>query len=229
MSHFPKIILWAWERPEDLDFINPLQVGVAYLAETIYLSGPEVVIRPRLQPLKVPQGTFLIATARIETNHSALGRLRAELSAAQRAQAATAIAGLARIHGVQTVQIDFDATTSERPFYRDLLNDVRGGLPDSTALSITALGSWCMGDDWLARLPIDEAVPMLFRMGVDGLEILSNLRDGGNFDAGICNQSLGISTDEPLVVIPGGRRVYIFRPSGWSQDAVRAAVGGLTP
>ena len=37
MSEFPKIILWAWERPEDLRFINTDEVGVAFLARTIYL------------------------------------------------------------------------------------------------------------------------------------------------------------------------------------------------
>ena len=77
-------------------------------------------------------------------------------------------------------------------------------------------------------LPIDEAVPMLFRMGPDRREILDNLRDGHNFEAGICNQSLGISTDEPLAKMPGGRRVYIFHPGAWSQEAVGTAVGGVT-
>jgi len=34
-------------------------------------------------------------------------------------------------------------------------------------LSITALASWCAGDPWITGLPIDEAVPMLFRLGPD--------------------------------------------------------------
>ena len=66
---------------------------------------------------------------------------------------------------VRGVQIDFDATLSERDAYRALIHDVRKRLGPATPLSITALASWCIGDDWLNGLPVDEAIPMLFRMG----------------------------------------------------------------
>ncbi len=32
----PKIMLWAWERPDDLRALSPSEAGVAYLAGTIY-------------------------------------------------------------------------------------------------------------------------------------------------------------------------------------------------
>jgi hypothetical protein len=220
LSQFPGIVLWAWERPEDLRFIDPRQVGVAFLAETLYLRGEEVIVRPRLQPLQVPPGTALMATARIETDHVAFRPASLDSSPILRSRAATAIAGLARLPGVQAIQIDFDASVSERVFYRDLLNDVRRGLPDSTALSITALASWCSGDNWLAGLPVDEAVPMLFRMGADRREILDDLREGRDFEAPICRASIGISTDEPLPTIRSCKRVYVFRPSPWTKPAV---------
>src|SRR6185295_2701738 len=51
LSELPATILWAWERPEKLDFIDPQKTGVAFLAKTIYLRGDRVVSRPRLQPL----------------------------------------------------------------------------------------------------------------------------------------------------------------------------------
>ena len=51
MNDLPRVILWAWERPEDLRFINPQEIGVAFLAETIILRGDRAIIRPRLQPL----------------------------------------------------------------------------------------------------------------------------------------------------------------------------------
>lgn len=228
LSRFPGIVLWAWERPEDLRFINPRRVGVAFLAETLYLRGDEVIVRPRLQPLQVPPGTVLMATARIETGHFAFQSPPPDSLPARRAQAAKAIEGLARWPGVQAIQIDFDAPVSERAFYRDLLNDVRRSMPDSTALSITALASWCEGDNWLGGLPIDEAVPMLFRMGPDRGEILAQFRNRGSFAAEICNKSMGVSTDEPLSAPPRGRRVYIFRGGKWSEEAVRAAVEGAT-
>src|SRR5690349_23173068 len=61
MSDLPRLILWAWERPEALRFINPQEVGVAYLAATITISGDRVSIRPRLQPLALAPGTRRIA------------------------------------------------------------------------------------------------------------------------------------------------------------------------
>lgn len=221
MANFPPVVLWAWERPEDLRFIEPRETGVAFLARTLYLRGGRVVVRPRLQPLRVPPGTFLIAVARIESDR----RDVPELSREQRAKAAAEVAEMSRTEGIAAVQIDFDATLSERDFYRDLLRDVRGQLPDSTALSITALASWCMHDDWLTGLPIDEAVPMLFRMGVDRRQILMHLNAGGDFSASLCRASSGLSTDEPLAAFPAAARTYFFHPHSWTPAATRQLFG----
>jgi Protein of unknown function (DUF3142) len=218
MSEFPGIILWAWERPEDLRFINTGEVGVAFLARTVYLRNDKAIVRPRLQPLSVAPGTKLIAVARIESNRSA------QLSPDQRAQTVTAIAELARNEKTAAIQIDFDARSSEREFYRDLLADLRRGLPPRVKLSITALASWCLGDNWLAGLPIDEAVPMLFRMGVDRPNVTARLEAGTDFSAAIARHSLGLSTDEPLTALPAGRRVYVFSPRSWSEQSARKIV-----
>ena len=56
LPQFPRTVVWAWERPEKLDFINPREVGVAFLARTIYIRGGVVSVRPRLQPLVVAPG-----------------------------------------------------------------------------------------------------------------------------------------------------------------------------
>ena len=85
-------------------------------------------------------------------------------------------------------------------------------------LSITALASWCESDDWIANLPVTEAVPMLFRMGADPYRGASELRGGK------CQSSVGISTDEPLTEPLRGRRVYIFHPRSWSREELRAAI-----
>lgn len=63
----PPVILWAWERPEDLTFLDPERVGVAFLAQTLLLQNEDVVFRPRLQPLRVSPKTKLIAVTRIES------------------------------------------------------------------------------------------------------------------------------------------------------------------
>jgi hypothetical protein len=122
---------------------------------------------------------------------------------------------------ISAIQIDFDARKSERGFYRDLLRQLRGRLPAGLPLSITALASWCVYDNWIGDLPVDEAVPMLFRMGVDDLQVRLHLEAGRDFQPEICRQSLGISIDEPLRGLPAGRRLYIFNPKRWSPEAVR--------
>jgi hypothetical protein len=215
LSAFPPIVLWAWERPELLDFIDPHAIGVAFLARTLYLSGPDVSVRPRLQPFSVPHGTPLMAVVRM-----AADRWRPpDLSASQREVVAAAIAQVSGLPGVRALQVDFDATVSQRAFYRDVLQKLRRQLPTSMPLSITALASWCMYDDWLTGLPVDEVVPMVFRMGADQHRVRRHLAHD-DFRAAICRHSLGLSTDEPLPTLQGRRRLYMFHPHAWRPQAM---------
>ena len=219
MSHFPRVILWAWERRENLTFIDPNETAVAYLARTLELSGDGVIVHPRFQPLMVPPRTMLIAVVRIENDR----RLPPTLSASQRTEAARIIAGLAN-RSPAAIQIDFDATRSERAFYRDLLDEVRRRIPASMPLSMTALASWCLGDNWLSGLPVDEAVPMLYRMGPDAKEISAYLRGGGQFAPTFSRNSIGLSLDAQVAGLAEDRRVYLFSPRPWTADALRDAM-----
>ena len=218
MDQIPRVVLWAWERPTNLRFINPGDIGVAFLARTIRLRSNEVRIRPRLQPLNLPEGARVIAVARVETDSVN----KPELSDQQEQKLAVAIAEMARLPGVSHIQIDFDATRTERKFYRDVIVEVRRRLPDTVSLSITALASWCIYDDWLSDLPIDEAVPMLFRMAADGKQIANRLDAGEDFTAPPCRSSYGISTDEPRSNLSAARRLYVFNPDPWTEESVRA-------
>ena len=92
MARFPRVTLWAWERREDLSFIDPHKVGVAYLAGTLYLIGDRVVMRPRSLPLTVPRDSSVIAVVRIETERMPA----ATMSPRQSADAARAIASMAK-------------------------------------------------------------------------------------------------------------------------------------
>lgn len=218
MSRLPRVTLWAWERREDLSFIDPQKIGIAYLASTIYLSGDRVMIRPRQQPLIAPHDAILIPVVRIETSR----RSAPTMSPRQRAGVLEAIARFAD-HSTAAIQVDFDATRSQRGFYRELLTDLSSRLPPSTALSITALASWCLYDDWIGGLPVDEAVPMLFRMGADSAEIATYLRRGGDFVPAISRSSVGVAIDEPAITAPAGRRIYLFSPHAWTRtDAAKA-------
>jgi len=220
----PHLVLWAWERPESLRFIHSDQVGVAFLAESIYLNR-EPVVRPRMQPLQVSKSTPLIAVVRLEVTPDNPRQFEATYTES----VARAIATVAALPQVREVQIDFDATQSQRGFYRALLSDVRSKLPPSMPLSITALGSWCLGDDWLAGLPIDEAVPMMFRMGKDRATIVRALAGGDDFREPLCRTSVGVSTDEPWPEIARGRRFYIFNPRRWTETSFAAVQRKLTP
>lgn len=216
MKPIPRFVLWAWELPEDLRFIDPKNTAVAFLADTIHLHGDATVIQPRLQPLRVPEGAKLVSVVRIEAERDAA------LDHGQIERTASTIAKTASLPRVVAVQVDFDATRSEREFYRALLFDLRHRLGPATPISITALASWCFGDDWISSLPINEAVPMLFRMGADRNEIVATLTSGRDFRAPVCRESLGVSSDERWASLPGGRRLYVFHNRPWTEDAEMA-------
>ncbi len=209
LPEFPRIMIWAWERPEKLDFIDPRQVGVAFLAGTVRVRGEMVTDRPRLQPLLVAPGTAMMAVVRVESE---------DPQPSAKIAVEHAILDATELQGVRALQIDYDAKASERNFYRGVIQDVRRVLPASMPLSITALASWCEYDDWISSLPVAEAVPMLFRMGAEPYRGADELR------AGKCQSSAGISTDEALVDPPRGRRIYIFHPRSWSPGELSAAI-----
>ncbi|HEY7786248.1 MAG TPA: DUF3142 domain-containing protein [Pyrinomonadaceae bacterium] len=212
LGKLPGVIFWAWERPESLAHLESSRATTAFLSQTIYLRDDDAVVRPRLQPLRVAPGAPLIAVTRIESEDPLL-------SANQQSETVSAIIKSARLPDVIAVQIDFDATVSERSFYRDLLFALRKQLPESTALSITALASWCKGDNWLDDLPIDEAVPMLFRMGQERNQFLAALASGESFQSRKCRGSVGISTDEPVTDLKFPERVYVFNSQSWSPES----------
>ena len=216
---FPKKILWAWERPEDLEFLDAHQFGVAFLAQTLVLKNDDVIFQPRHQPLKVRPETKLIAVTRIESR-KVTGSPSA-LSANQRRQLVDLIQRTLQLGNVSAIQIDFDAAASEREFYRQLLIDLRQKLPDNVPLSMTALASFCVGDRWLGDLSVDEAVPMIFRMGADNRTIKSFLANGNDFREPLCRKSYGIALDEPLDInLDPARRQYFFNVRPWTEQDI---------
>ncbi|MFZ2170760.1 MAG: hypothetical protein WAW61_14130 [Methylococcaceae bacterium] len=219
LEDFPPVILWAWERPEDLRFLDKQRFGVAFLAQTLQLKGDKLILVPRRQPLKVSPETRLIAVTRIEMNPSKLPA--AVLSDAQCNEVIRLVLRTLTLKNVSAIQIDFDAKRSERTFYRRFLDTLRARLPESIPLSITALASFCIGDGWIKNLPVDEAVPMIFRMGEDAGRVKQFLQQGNDFPVPLCRHSYGIATDEPLPFnFAKLRRLYVFKgqSEGWTQE-----------
>jgi hypothetical protein len=205
----PRVLLWAWERPEHLTFLDPHAAGVAFLARTVTWRYGNIDSRPRYQPLDLPPGTAVVAVIRLESFAPPLPDAGA---------IAQEVLKLAALPGIQAIQIDFDARRSERDWYADLLRRVHRQLSPGIPLTITALASWCLGDAWITGLPVADAVPMMFRMGA------GEPREVREFAAGVCRSSLGVSTDEPLYAVPHGRRLWIFHPKPWTLEAYRGAM-----
>ena len=215
LKMLPPVILWAWERPENLEFLDSNKYGVAFLAQTLVLQNDEVIDRPRFQTLKVNPATKLIAVTRIES--SKLAGQTAALSDSQKEKIVAFISKTSLMKNISAIQIDFDAAVSERDFYRRLLAAVRAKLPAQMPLSITALASFCLGDRWFEDLPVDEAIPMIFRMGADDQTIKGFLSNGHDFAEPLCRQSYGIAIDEPVAIkFRSERRIYLFNNRAWT-------------
>ena len=219
----PELVLWLWEHPEDLRFLQDAgadetaSVAVAPLLGTLRWTADGLKTFTRRQPWTAPADLPRIAVVRLESSRDAppwSEGARAEVVERVLAWLERERARSPRWRGLQ---IDFDARQSERVAYRALLRDLRHRLDHELTLGITALLSWCTGDPWIRDLPVDEAVPMYFRMG----EAAPSFRARAarqDLPVPLCRQSYGFSTDEPWVPTRGGRRLYVFNPRPWRTD-----------
>ena len=210
MMSLPRRTLWAWERPEDLHSIDPSTTAIASLDQTVVV-GKAVISQPRRQPLSYPSAVRRIAVVRIEVVAGAT------LDTAQEREIANLLLQSANQPDIAAFQVDFDARRSQRGFYSGLLRDLRQRMPAGLPLSITALASWCTYDDWIGGLPVDEAVPMFFRMEPDRRRASA---DSPQFRIREpkCMGSAGISTREAWPDDFADKRIYVFADRGWRDD-----------
>jgi len=131
----------AWEEPEDLRAAHAESIGIAYLAETLLLDKAQdgspgataLAIRSRHQPLAVAPGAAVMAVVRVEAQPDL--RDSPEL----RQQTTRALAEVARRPSLRALQVDFDATRSQRSFYAAVLRELRPRMPSGTPLSCALL------------------------------------------------------------------------------------------
>lgn len=208
LHSLPNQMLWAWERVEDLRWLPP-GVGVAFVASSVTLEGSRVQVVRRANPLYVKPDTRLLPVVHVDASWRQPPALNA-------AQQQAIVEQVLRVAGrYRVVQLDFEVRRSQRGFLKVVLAELRRRLPADTALSMTALASWCMGDYWLADVAADEIVPMLFRMGSDGPYIRRQLDAQGRFPRYNCQTAVGFASDEPLLPKLGGRHYY-FSPQPWN-------------
>ncbi len=128
------------------------------------------------------------------------------------------------------VQLDFDALQDERPFYVEILKKLREQLPAQTKISITALGSWLLGDKWLKNGDTDEVVAMMFSIGADKKNILNCIHNQ-KLDSGTnAKMALGISANETntnRILFAADLqhqfdKLYIFNSRPWTRDRYQA-------
>lgn len=214
----PRTVLWAWEEPEDLRTADPHRLGVAFLAERVFI-GNQVNLIPRRQPILVPPGIWAEAVVRLEATPAFHDDLT------NRTATAGAILNAARLPGIRALQIDFDAKPSQYAFYADVLRQVRTGLPQDERLEITALVSWCaQREGWIHSLSIDTAIPMDFRLG----------RHAGIWAVRepLCAGAIGVSTDEPANIpaqILPNRITYVFAPHPFTGEQLALLNQGKIP
>lgn len=201
-------IVYAWNRPERLAAL-PEGSEVAVYAATVSLRDGETVWQPRLHPIALPDHARVTAVIHFEPGWRPLDdRLRAYL-----------VDKISGLHA-QAIQIDYEAPLSQREFLRELMGDLRRALPQGK-LSMTALASWCLFDDWLRELPVDEVVPMVYRMGHDREPVRRWLDEGHDFRVPLCRKAVAVSLADPPPRLPAGRRTYYFAPRSWSEAELR--------
>jgi len=192
----------------------------AVLVESLVFRGSGVERGGRRQPLALPAGARFIPVIHVEAGASAPDEFtpvqqQAVLAAVRRqAHAAEAGGGL--------LQLDFEAPARQRDAYRALVAAVREALPSGTRLSITALAHWCAQGDWLDRLPVDEVVPMLYRLGPQAADWRRRFAQGDPGLARRCRgDALGFATNDPpsAALLDRATRAYWFDEAAWSNPS----------
>ena len=216
LNRLPRFVLWAWERPEDLSFLEDKSIGVAYYAGGIVYSNYGMELIPRLNTIIIKPETKKIAVIRIDNKGSG-----SSLKSDYLKMSANFITNLCKDSNLTACQIDFEVRSSEKDFYKKLISEVRNKLTYRVPLTITALASWCDKNSWLNSLAI-MATPMFYRLGLEDHEIKTGLVGKTFMQARACQKSIGVSTDEKLPDSKyfKNKSIFIFNPNSWTSASL---------
>lgn len=188
--------------------------------ESLVLRANGIERGGRTKPLILPAGVRLIPVVHVEALSDAPDNItpaqRKAIVAAVRRHASTASASAGLL------QIDFEAPGRMHDSYRQLISAVREALPIGVRLSVTALAHWCTQGDWLDRLPVDEVVPMLYRLGTESAVWRQRFTRSDASLARRCRgPALGFATNDPppSTLLARTSRPYWFDEAAWSNPS----------
>lgn len=201
----PREFWWYWDRPaEQLPAPAP-GVGAAVLVTHVIFSGQGYLLQPRRSALRLPDGTATMPVVHVEVDPARPFAANAAQNDALRAAVLDAV----RRGSSTWVQLDFEARRSQREFWRTAVQSIKASLPAGVRLSVTALASWCYGDRWIGDAPVDEIVPMYFRLKQARRDY--TVRSAAGVTEARCATAYGVADDEPdwPVLLPGRRYVFL--------------------
>jgi len=193
----------------------------AVLVESLRIGAGSAVERhPRMQPLVLPSGVPVVPVLHVESDERSPDAWDA-------AQVDAIVAAFARhrdeaLRGPGLLQLDFEAPRRQRPAYIALVHRLRQSLPPSLRLGVTVLAHWCTEGRWLDELPVDEVVPMLYRLGPQAAAWRARWNDPDAPMAAACRgPALGFATNDPpaSALLARTARPYFFDDSAWSNPS----------
>jgi hypothetical protein len=212
-------VAWIW--PDSNGPRGAAAYGeAAVLVESLVLRAQGVEHGGRTQSLALPAGVRVVPVLHVEAAADAPDAL----TPAQRDAILAAVRRHAEVaaSGAGLLQLDFEAPARQREAYRALVAQVRAALPAGVRLGVTALAHWCLQGDWLDRLPVDEVVPMLYRLGPDAASWRRRFtRDDTSLARRCRGPALGFATNDPppAALLARITRPYWFDESAWSNPS----------
>jgi hypothetical protein len=203
----PAEMWWYWDRPASQLPMPPAGVGAAVVTSHVYLSGERAVRVSRRSGLRLPPAVMAIPVIHVEVDPA----LPFAGNTHQRDALRDAVVAQALASRSPWIQLDFEAKQSQRAFWLAATRAIRAGLPADVRLSVTALASWCFSDRWLQQAPVDEVVPMYFRLGKSREALAA--RSAAGMPEPRCRDAHGVADDEPAwpAALPGRRYVFLGR------------------
>ncbi|WP_342278874.1 hypothetical protein [Candidatus Tisiphia endosymbiont of Myopa tessellatipennis] len=204
----PNLTLWSLHRSDDLLFIDN-NTAVASLIATIYIDLDKIKIIPRTNTLTTSANSFIIPVFRLEM------KAKGKLDAKSLTDLSNIILSASKPE--QLIQLDFDATYNQRKIYSQLIETL---VKNNRKISITALSSWCMFDNWIDKLSIEYAVPMVYqgrKENQDIRRVKKFFTDNKNWRSKKCQNYIGLMAGDVLTV-PTSFKVFIFNKDKWNKE-----------